>query len=172
MKRNRVASSGPLALLAALALLVVAVSASSAENGRPRAAARSSVGVRQTPLGKVLVDAHGRTLYLFKGDRPNVSRLSRAGLAVWPAFAWIGRPRAEGGARAASIGMIIGRSGRRQVTYNRHPLYYYVGDQGPGETNGQGLNQFGGLWYVLAANGNAITRAAKAPASQAPNGGY
>jgi len=171
MKRNRFVSSGLVALLAGLALLVVAASASNAENGRPRTAARFSVGVRQTPLGKVLVDAHGRTLYLFKGDRPNVSRLSRAGLAVWPAFASTGRPRAEGGAKAASIGT-IGRSGRRQVTYNRHPLYYYVGDQGPGETNGQGLNQFGALWYVLAPNGNAVTGSTRAPAAQAPNVGY
>jgi predicted lipoprotein with Yx(FWY)xxD motif len=172
MKRNRLVSSGLVALLAVVALPVIAVSASSAENGRPRAVARSSVGVRQTPLGKVLVDSHGRTLYLFKGDRPNLSRLSRAGLAVWPAFTWTGRPRAEGGAKAASIGTITGRNGRRQLTYNRHPLYYYVGDQGPGETNGQGLNQFGALWYVLAPNGNAITGAAKAPAAQAPNVGY
>jgi predicted lipoprotein with Yx(FWY)xxD motif len=172
MKRTRFASSGLIALLAGLALLVAAAGSSNAENGRPRTAARSSVGVRQTPLGKVLVDAHGRTLYLFKGDRPNVSRLSRAGLAVWPAFASTGRPRAEGGAKAASIGTTIGRSGRRQVTYNHHPLYYYVGDQGPGGTNGQGLNQFGALWYVLAPNGNAVIGARKAPAAQAPNVGY
>jgi predicted lipoprotein with Yx(FWY)xxD motif len=172
MKRNRFLSSGLVALLPGLALLAIAVSASSAENGRPRSAARSFVGVRKTPLGNVLVDAHGRTLYLFKGDRPNVSRLSRAGLAVWPAFTSTGRPRPEGGAKAAGIGTIIGRSGRRQVTYNRHPLYYYVGDQGAGETNGQGLNQFGALWYVLAPNGLAITGATKAPAAQAPNVGY
>jgi predicted lipoprotein with Yx(FWY)xxD motif len=171
MKRNRFLSSGLVALLALLTLLVIA-SASSAENGRPRTATRALVGVRKTRLGNVLVDAHGRTLYLFKGDQPNVSRLSHAGLAVWPAFTVTGRPRAEGGAKAASIGTIIGRSGRRQVTYNRHPLYYYVGDQGAGETNGQGLNQFGALWYVLAPNGNAVTGATKAPAAQAPNVGY
>jgi predicted lipoprotein with Yx(FWY)xxD motif len=172
MRRNRFVPAGLVAVLAGVALLAVAVSASSAQNGRSRTAARSGVGVRQTPLGKILVDSHGRTLYLFKGDRPNVSRLSRAGLAVWPAFTWTGRPRAEGGAKAASIGTIIGRSGRRQVTYNRHPLYYYVGDQGPGETNGQGLNQFGALWYVLAPNGNAITGAREAPAAQTPHIGY
>ena len=172
MRRNRFVSSGILAVLAGLALLAVAVSASGAKNGRTRTAARSGVGVRQTQLGKILVDSHGRTLYLFKGDQPNVSRLSRAGLAVWPVFASTGAPRAEGGVKPASIAATTGRSGRRQVTYNRHPLYYYVGDQGPGETNGQGLNQFGALWYVLAPNGNAITGARKAPAAQAPNVGY
>jgi hypothetical protein len=120
MKRNRFVSPGLVALLVGFALLLLTVSARSAENG--------------------------------------------------PAFAATGRPRAEGGAKAASIGTIIGRSGRRQVTYNRHPLYYYVGDQRPGETNGQGLNQFGALWYVLAPNGNAITRAT--PGAQTPSVGY
>jgi predicted lipoprotein with Yx(FWY)xxD motif len=173
MKRNRIASSGLVALLAGFALLVVAVSASSAEHGRPRTAGRSSVGVRLTPLGKILVDSRGRTLYLFKGDRPNVSTLSRAGLIVWPAFTSTGTPRAAGGAKATSLATIIARGGRRQVTYNRHPLYYYVGDQAPGETHGQGLNQFGGLWYVLAPSGNAITSAPRtAPVSQYPNVGY
>jgi predicted lipoprotein with Yx(FWY)xxD motif len=42
------------------------------------------------------------------------------------------------------------------VTYNGHPLYYYAGDQKPGDIKGQGLNQFGAAWYVLGANGNKI----------------
>jgi predicted lipoprotein with Yx(FWY)xxD motif len=159
MKRNRFASSGLLSLLASFALLVVSVSASTAENGRPRSAGRSSVSVRGTPLGKVLVDSGGRTLYLFKGDRPNLSTLSRAGLIVWPALTSTGTPLAAGGAKAASVATIIGRGGRRQVTYNHHPLYFYIGDQLAGETHGQGLNQFGGLWYVVSTHGNAITSA-------------
>ncbi|HEV2924532.1 MAG TPA: hypothetical protein VGW98_10890 [Solirubrobacteraceae bacterium] len=173
MKRNRFASSGLVALVAGVALLILAVSASSAENVRQRNSGRSSVGVRQTPLGKILVDSRGRTLYLFKGDRPNASTLSRAGLIVWPAFTSTGTPRATGGAKAASVATISARGGRRQVSYNRHPLYYYIGDQAPGETHGQGLNQFGGLWYVVAPSGNALTSASRtAPASQSPNVGY
>jgi predicted lipoprotein with Yx(FWY)xxD motif len=173
MKRNRFISPGLVAVLAGFALLVVGVGGSAAESERARTAARSAVGARQTPLGKVLVDADGRTLYLFKADRPNVSTLSRAGLAVWPAFTSTSTPRAERGARAASIGTIIGRGGHRQVTYNHHPLYYYIGDQALGDTHGQGLNQFGALWYVLAPSGNAITGAPRtAPVAQAPSAGY
>jgi secreted repeat protein with Y-X4-D motif len=107
MKRNRVASSGLVALIAGFSLLGVAVSGSSAEN--PRSSTTT--------------------------------------------------PRATRGARAASVGTIVGRGGRRQVTYNHHPLYYYIGDQGPGDTQGQGVNQFGALWYVLSPSGNAITTA-------------
>ena len=36
--------------------------------------------------------------------------------------------------------------GAKQVTYNGHPLYLFKGDSNPGDTNGQGLNAFGGSW--------------------------
>ncbi|MEV1083736.1 hypothetical protein AB0I98_36925 [Streptomyces sp. NPDC050211] len=33
-------------------------------------------------------------------------------------------------------------------------MYYYRGDEKPGDTTGQGLDQFGAKWYVLNADGN------------------
>jgi hypothetical protein len=69
----------------------------------------------------------------------------------------------------------IRSDGRRQVTYYGHPLYYYVGDKGSGETKGQGLSEFGALWYVLSPNGRAVTSAPStpAPATTEPSGyGY
>jgi hypothetical protein len=42
------------------------------------------------------------------------------------------------------------------VTYNGHPLYDYAGDQVAGDTNGQGLDQFGAEWYVVSPAGNKI----------------
>ncbi len=45
-----------------------------------------------------------------------------------------------------------------QVTYNGHPLYYYVGDTNPGDTNGEQLNQFGGLWYAVSPSGMQVSR--------------
>jgi predicted lipoprotein with Yx(FWY)xxD motif len=47
--------------------------------------------------------------------------------------------------------------GTRQVTYAGHPLYRFVGDSAAGQTSGQGLDDFGGAWYVVAASGRAIT---------------
>ena len=47
--------------------------------------------------------------------------------------------------------------GKPQVTYNGHPLYRYEADQKPGDTNGQGLNAFGGAWFVLSPTGNKVT---------------
>ena len=45
-----------------------------------------------------------------------------------------------------------------QVTYHGHPLYRYAGDSRAGDTNGQGLDQFGAEWYVLAPKGSKIDK--------------
>jgi predicted lipoprotein with Yx(FWY)xxD motif len=121
-----------------------------------RAAANSAISVRRTSLGKTLVDARGRTLYLFEADRPNASNCSSSCLSVWPALTSRVKPHALGGAVAAKIGTIRGPGGRRQVTYAKHPLYYYVADRKPGDTKGQGLDQFGAEWYVLSPAGRKI----------------
>ena len=114
------------------------------------------VQARTSSLGRLLTDGDGRTLYLFEADMPNVSTLSGAGLSIWPPFAASGKPQAKSGALAAKIGTITGADGKPQLTYDRHPLYYYVGDTKPGQTSGQALNQFGAEWYVLAPSGNKI----------------
>ena len=131
-----------------------------------------AISVKQTSLGKTLVDANGRTLYLFQGDKPNVSTLSAAGKAVWPPFTGSMKPAALGGALASQIGTTKGAGGASQITFAGHPLYYYVGDHSPGQTLGQGQNQFGALWYVLSSSGTAITAAptSTAPATPANSG--
>jgi predicted lipoprotein with Yx(FWY)xxD motif len=98
----------------------------------PPAAADSAIDVRSTPLGTILVDAKGRTLYLFEADRAHMSNCSGACVSVWPPLTASVKPQATGGALAAKIATITIGGGRRQVTYNGHPLYYYVGDQKPG----------------------------------------
>jgi predicted lipoprotein with Yx(FWY)xxD motif len=169
-------ASGVAIVLAAVAVAIFAVGGGNAQASHPQGAGGSAIAIRSTSLGKTLVDANGRTLYLFRGDRRDVSTLSAAGAAVWPRFVSAGHVKAEGGAQAALIGTTTSQSGTKQVTYAGHPLYYYVGDSKPGSTHGQGLNQFGALWYVLGSTGNAITQAPStstpAPAAPASNYGY
>jgi predicted lipoprotein with Yx(FWY)xxD motif len=177
MKVKHLTSGALTILVAGIAVIVLAVGGGSAKT-RPAhtAPAGSAVSIRSTSLGKTLVDANGRALYLFAGDRAHVSRLSRAGLRVWPRLIATGPVKASNGALAAKIGTITSPSGIRQVTYNGHPLYHYVGDSTPRSTRGQGLNQFGGLWYVLGPAGNAVTsspsHSTAAPATSSPSYGY
>ncbi len=163
MKRTRL--SLPILLVAVIAAVAVIVSTAGGKTkAQPAVPAGSAISLKQTSLGKVLVDARGRTLYLFAGDKHNLSRLSAAGRAVWPPFGSATPPRATGGVVAARIGTATGTT---QITYNGHPLYYYVGDGKPGQTLGQGLNEFGARWYALARSGAAITSAPKSAAPKA-----
>lgn len=170
-------SAGLAILIAGIAVIVLAVGGGSAKTtSSSPVSAGSAVALRTTSLGGTLVDAKGRTLYLFEGDKRNVSALSSAGLAVWPRFVATGKVKAGPGVQAAKLGTITSPGGVRQVTYNGHPLYYYVGDSKPGSSRGQALNEFGALWYVLGSGGNAITSssgtAKAAPASSTPSYGY
>ena len=170
MNRTRSLSIGLLVVIVGVVVLVFAAGGSARKASAPAA----TVGVKQTSLGKVLVGANGRTLYLFLADRPGVSRLSAAGFAVWPAVTAAAHTTAAGGASASAIKTITTR-GKRQVTYAGHPLYYFVGDQRTGDTTGQGLLEFGARWYVLSPSGKAVTKApvTSAPArSESSGGGY
>lgn len=149
-KKNAAASAATRAPAGATS----AYGARAATTGAARAG--TIIQARTSSLGRLLTDGHGRALYLFEADKPNVSKLSAAGLSIWPPLAATGKPQAKSGALAAKIGTITGANGKPQVTYGRHPLYYYVGDAKPGQTSGQALNQFGAEWYVLGPSGNKI----------------
>ena len=174
MKPNRLFISTVAAFVAGLVVLTIAVSGGSASKLKATPiSAGSALAVKHTAVGNALVDARGMTLYLFRGDNLNRSTLSRAGFVVWPAFTSAGTPQARSGVSASHIATIRSAGGR-QVTYYGHPLYYFVGDKHSGEANGQGLYEFGALWYVLSPSGTAITsaRSAPAPASSEASGGY
>jgi predicted lipoprotein with Yx(FWY)xxD motif len=174
MNRTRL----PIVLVAVIAAAAIAViagtsGAKSTKPSQPAVPAGTSISVEQTSVGKAITDAQGRTLYLFAADKPNLSTLSAAGRAFWPPFTSTSRPAAAGGALAGKIGVVSsGAAGARQVTYNGHPLYYFVGDRKPGQIAGQGLNQFGARWYLLSPAGAAITSAPRSqPASNSGGGG-
>ncbi|WP_329521007.1 COG4315 family predicted lipoprotein [Spirillospora sp. NBC_01491] len=108
------------------------------------------------PLGQVLVNETGRTLYLFVADPPNQSTCSGACASIWPPATTQGPPRAAGGAQTAEITTIARSDGPRQLVYAGHPLYYYQADTGRGDTRGQGLTQFGAGWYAISPQGQQV----------------
>ena len=170
MTRTRLPFGVTAVVIAALVAIIAATSGGAAKASHPAVAAASSISVKQTSLGKTVVDANGRVLYLFEADERDRSTLSSAGQAIWPLFTAATRPAAGVGVNASEITLIKSAGARSQVAYNGHPLYYYVGDQRPGQANGQGLKQFGALWYVLSPAGTAITSAPKSSAAPTPSG--
>jgi predicted lipoprotein with Yx(FWY)xxD motif len=106
-------------------------------------------------LGKIIVDSKGNTLYYFLKDKQNggASTCSGACAQVWPPYTASGSPKGENGASASMLGTIKRSDGTSQVTYNGWPLYTYVGDKNPGDTNGNDFEQFGAEWYALTPQG-------------------
>ena len=171
------------AALTALAALAVAAAASgapasSATHPRPataRAAKGSTVEVRGTRLGKILVNSQGRTLYLFKKDSGRKSACTGACAKAWPPLRASGKPTAGRGVSASKLGTIKRSDGKPQVTYKGHPVYTFVKDTKAGQTNGEGLTAFGASWFVLSPAGNQVSSHASHPGGTTPSpggGGY
>jgi predicted lipoprotein with Yx(FWY)xxD motif len=147
---------------AAVTACVVAVAACGGGSGgsaksppAQKAATGVTVKVSTTKLGRILTDANGRTLYLFEKDKGAESSCNGACASIWPPLTAATRVAGPGVA-AAKLGSTTRADGKTEATYAGHPLYTYVGDSKPGDTRGQGLDQFGAEWYVLAPSGHKI----------------
>jgi predicted lipoprotein with Yx(FWY)xxD motif len=112
------------------------------------------VKVMNTPdLGKVIVDSKGMTLYDFHKDKGTTSACYGECAVAWPPLLTSGEPKATGGAEQSLLGTTTRKDGTVQVTYDGHPVYGFVEDNKPGETNGNDFNGFGAQWYALLPNG-------------------
>jgi predicted lipoprotein with Yx(FWY)xxD motif len=96
------------------------------------------------------------TVYLFVADKSTASTCYTTCAQYWPPVLTSGAPVAGTGAQASLLGTTKRTDGKIEVTYAGHPLYYFVSDKQPGQTTGQGVDGFGGLWWVLSPAGAAI----------------
>jgi len=96
-------------------------------------------------------------VYLWAKDSGGMSSCSGACASAWPPVTSSSAVTASGGAKSSDLGTITRSDGTKQVTYDGHPLYYYVGDSGPGMSSGQGSDQFGAKWWLVAPTGSDVT---------------
>jgi predicted lipoprotein with Yx(FWY)xxD motif len=153
--------------LAAIALVGLAVAgcgggadqATAASSGSSSTGASSgTISVSDNgDLGKILVDAKGRTVYLFEKDTGPMSTCFGACAADWPPVTTTGKPTAGSGVTGSMLSTTKRSDGTTQVVYNGHPLYQYIGDQKAGDTNGQNVNAFGAEWYALSTAGDKVS---------------
>ncbi|MGH9117109.1 MAG: hypothetical protein ACRD0A_04305 [Acidimicrobiales bacterium] len=128
-----------------------------AEDGAPGKAPSATVSddtvvaIAGTDLGQVLVDADGFTLYAFLNDSPNSSACVDQCAQSWPPLTVDGD--FEIGLNGAGFATTARVDGSTQLTVDGRPLYRFSGDQGPGETNGQGVN---GKWFAVDPSGRLI----------------
>ena len=138
------------AALAVAALVLLAVAEAGASSSAP-AATSTGAGLKTTVIDgtTVLTNAKGFTLYSFAPDTPTVSKCYGSCAAYWPPVT--GTAPASSGL-PGTVGTITRTGGARQLTYNGHPLYTYIGDSAPGQANGNNLNLNGGLWHEVPAS--------------------
>ena len=160
----------------AAAMLVVAACASSSSSSTPAPAsstpaAGSSSSASGTTLQArtisgtaVLTNSAGFTLYWFAPDTSTTSKCTGSCATYWPP---VKAPATEGSGVTGKLGTITRSDGSRQVTYDGHPLYTYVGDTAPGQNKGNGQNLSGGKWYEVTVSG-----AAPAASTSPSAGGY
>ena len=138
------------AALAVAAPVLLGVAVAGARSPTP-ATTGTATSLKTTTIGgtTVLTNASGFTLYWFAPDTPATSKCYGTCAAYWPPVT---------GTVAASPGLpgriatITRTGGARQLSYNGHPLYTYIGDTAPGQANGNNLNLNGGLWHEVPAS--------------------
>ena len=135
-----------LTLAAGMALSVAALAPVSV------AAQDATVTASTTDLGTFLIDVDGNTLYFFgKDTAPGQSACTGDCLTNWPPFTVPeGTAPVAGEGITGVLGAVPTGDGNAWVTYDGRPLYYFAGDEAPGDTNGQGV---GDIWYVALEDG-------------------
>jgi predicted lipoprotein with Yx(FWY)xxD motif len=153
----------------AAALLLSAVTVGAGVQG---VAASPSTATVKTAFNKklketILVDGAGRTLYMFTSDHNGKDTICTPSgpygaecPTIWPPLTSTGAPHAGSGINGSLLRVYRRIDGKRQVTYNHHPLYYFrgdpntpAGDKKPGDVRGE---SFFYEWFVLAPDGNPI----------------
>jgi predicted lipoprotein with Yx(FWY)xxD motif len=150
-----------------LAAFAIAACGGGSETPRPPKTASgrlATIGLEPAgSLGNVLVDSRGRTVYLFRKDSGGKSACAADCAAAWPPARTQGMPVPGPGLSAAKLATTARSDGAPQVLYDGHPLYRYTGDAKPGDTNGQGLTDFGAPWFAVSGAGQVVSRPASKP---------
>jgi predicted lipoprotein with Yx(FWY)xxD motif len=119
----------------------------------------ATVNVSETAdFGPILVDGEGYSLYVFMNDTQNsgASTCTDACATEWPPLVTDGPPAAGEGVDEFLLSTLPRDDGSTQVTYNGWPLYLFADDTAPGDTLGQGLDDSGGLWFLISPDGEPI----------------
>lgn len=123
---------------------------------RPGPVTSAQLSVEQTrEFGPYIADSDGRALYLLEGEADGEADCYAGCAQVWrPFIAPQSSPEAVGpSVQENLIGTVRREDGSAQVTYNGHPLYYYVRDLGPGQATGQDVTDAWGEWYLVTPDG-------------------
>jgi predicted lipoprotein with Yx(FWY)xxD motif len=120
--------------------------------------------IKSSQLGDYLTEELGLPLYIFMGDKPGISNCTGRCASTWPPFSvpqnftFDNNFTTSDRIRKELLGTIDREDGRRQLTYNKWPLYIYSLERSPNETLGHGKREFGDLWLLISPEGQPINK--------------
>ncbi|GGJ35733.1 putative lipoprotein with Yx(FWY)xxD motif [Paenarthrobacter histidinolovorans] len=137
-----------------------ASSAAASSTAASSTAAGAEMKTASSSAGQIVVDSKGMSLYIFTKDVKDsgTSACTGACLQAWPVFTTTSDAPVVDGV-SGTVGTIATPDGKKQVTLNGMPLYYYAKDKAAGDVTGQGV---GGVWYLISPSGEMIKGAAAA----------
>ncbi len=118
----------------------------------------SVVIMKNSKVGSYLADGIGNTLYNFSPDSiekstctnsSNVLIQNKTCIQLWPPFS-VSSVVVPSLLNASDFTTFTRGDGLRQTAFKGMPLYYFLVDTAPGQTNGQAIAGFGGSWFVVA----------------------
>jgi predicted lipoprotein with Yx(FWY)xxD motif len=126
------------------------------QTAQQAAATGTTIKTSDSQYGQVLFDGEDRAIYYFDKESGSKSECYGECAEAWPPVLTEGDPQAGSGAQAEMLGTTQRDDGTTQVTYDGHPLYYYVDDP-KGEVACHNVNEFGGLWLAVQRNGQPVS---------------
>lgn len=122
-----------------------------------------TITVMQGSLGTYLAGPNGHALYVLTNDSANTSTCTGSCAQSWPPLiASTGQTPASGAGVTGTLGTFTRPDGGAQVTVGSMPVYYFAGDSGTGQTNGQGV---GGIWFLAAPDGTPLGATTSSPSA-------
>jgi predicted lipoprotein with Yx(FWY)xxD motif len=116
----------------------------------------TEITVSGSQFGEIIFDSDNQAIYLFDAETSSKPECYGECAEAWPPVLTEGEPVATGAAEQKLLGTTKRDDGSTQVTYAGQPLYYYA-HEGPGQVLCHNVSEFGGLWLVLDAKGDALS---------------
>jgi predicted lipoprotein with Yx(FWY)xxD motif len=131
----------------------VILSIAAVPDATAQARGHAALSAASTPLGRIVVDSRGRTVYEFTADSKGHSACAAACLAYWPIVAAPATMPSSLPGISGRLASITRANGARQLTLGGMPMYTFSGDAKPGQVNGQGSTGSGAKWWVVSPSG-------------------
>ncbi len=156
----------PAAMLSIVAIsALVVVACQNVGSGSTAPGSGITINVSQTDAGGALSGEGDMTLYLLTTDSATASTCDSSCANTWPPLLGTAAQVTAGDGVSDDFGTITRSDGTQQITHDGHPLYYYGGDDAPGDSNGQGTND---VWFI--APGDATPASAEASVDETGGG--